>query len=45
MVAKSLYNQNLVLKKIQTLEKGTGNLIQGTSNILREQGEKNELAK
>lgn len=40
MVAKSLYNQNLVLKKIQTLEKGTGNLIQGTSNILREQGEK-----
>ena len=40
MVAKSLYNQNLVLKKIQTLEKGTGNLIQGTGIILKEQGEK-----
>lgn len=40
IVAKSLYNQKLVLNKIQLIQKGTGNLIQATGNLLSEEGEK-----
>jgi len=43
IVAKSLYNQKIVLNKISMLEKGTGNLIQGTANVLKEQSK--EIAK
>ena len=40
MVAKSLYNQKLVLNKISMLEKGTANLIQGTANAVKNQSQK-----
>lgn len=38
MVASALYNQKIVLKKIDLLNKTTNELIEGTSKILKEQG-------
>ncbi|MCL2163422.1 MAG: toxic anion resistance protein [Oscillospiraceae bacterium] len=38
MVAGALYNQKIVLKKIQMLNETTGNLISSTSKMLKEQG-------
>lgn len=38
MVAKSLYNQKLVLKKINTLENGAGNIINSTGVTLKKYG-------
>jgi uncharacterized protein YaaN involved in tellurite resistance len=38
MVAGALYNQKIVLKKIQALNETTNTLIAGTSKMLREQG-------
>jgi uncharacterized protein YaaN involved in tellurite resistance len=38
MVAGALYNQQIVLKKIQMLNETTGNIIAGTSKLLKEQG-------
>jgi len=38
MVASALYNQKIVIKKIQTLNENTENIIQSTSRMLREQG-------
>ncbi len=38
MVASALYNQRIVLKKIQLLNETTNNLISSTSKMLREQG-------
>ena len=43
IVAKSLYNQKLVLNKIKMMEKGTSNLIEGTANAIKNQSE--EIAK
>lgn len=37
-VARSLYNQKLVLNKIHVLENDTGNLIKGTGSALKSQG-------
>ncbi len=37
-VARSLYNQKLVLNKIHVLENDTGNLIKGTGSALKGQG-------
>lgn len=37
-VASALYNQNIVLKKIELLNQTTDNLISGTSRMLKEQG-------
>ena len=37
IVAKSLYNQKIVLNKIKMLEKGTANLIQGTAKVVKEE--------
>ena len=39
VVAKSLFNQKLVLNKIQMIEKGTEGLIKGTAKVLKEDGE------
>ena len=38
MVASALYNQRIVLKKIQLLNETTNNLISSTSQMLKEQG-------
>ncbi|MCL1975126.1 MAG: toxic anion resistance protein [Firmicutes bacterium] len=38
MVASALYNQKIVLKKIQALNETTNNLIGATSRMLKEQG-------
>lgn len=38
MVASALYNQKIVIEKIQTLNENTENIIQSTSRMLREQG-------
>ena len=38
MVAGALYNQKIVLKKIDLLNETTGNLISATSRMLKEQG-------
>ncbi len=38
MVASALYNQRIVLKKIQMLNETTNNLISSTSKMLKEQG-------
>ena len=38
MVASALYNQKIVIKKIQTLNENTEKIIQSTSRMLREQG-------
>jgi uncharacterized protein YaaN involved in tellurite resistance len=38
MVASALYNQRIVLKKIQLLNETTNNLIASTSKMLKEQG-------
>lgn len=38
IVASALYNQKIVLKKIDLLNKTTNNLISGTSKMLKEQG-------
>ena len=38
MVAGALYNQKIVLKKIDLLNETTGNLISSTSRMLKEQG-------
>ncbi len=38
MVASALYNQRVVLNKIQALNETTNNLIAGTSRMLKEQG-------
>jgi uncharacterized protein YaaN involved in tellurite resistance len=38
MVAGSLYNQKIVLKKIQMLNETTNNIISSTSQMLKEQG-------
>jgi len=38
MVASALYNQKVVIKKIQTLNENTEQIIQSTSRMLREQG-------
>lgn len=38
MVASALYNQKIVLKKIQILNETTNNLISSTSKMLKEQG-------
>jgi uncharacterized protein YaaN involved in tellurite resistance len=38
MVASSLYNQKIVIEKIQTLNKTTEEIIESTSRMLREQG-------
>ncbi|MDR3222407.1 MAG: toxic anion resistance protein [Methanobrevibacter sp.] len=40
MVASALYNQKIVLEKIQTLNKTTESIIESTSHMLREQGSK-----
>ena len=40
IVAKSLFNQKLVLNKIQMLERGTEGLLKGTTRVLKEGGEK-----
>ena len=37
-VASSLYNQNIVLEKIEALNKTTNAIIAGTSKMLKEQG-------
>lgn len=37
-VASALYNQKIVLKKIQALNETTNNIISGTSKMLKEQG-------
>ena len=41
IVAKSLYNQRIVLNKIKAVKNETGNVIQGTGNILKSQGIEN----
>lgn len=38
MVAGALYNQRIVLKKIELLNETTGNIISSTSRMLKEQG-------
>lgn len=38
MVASALYNQKIVLKKIQVLNETTNNIISSTSKMLKEQG-------
>ena len=38
IVASALYNQKIVLKKIDLLNKTTNDLISGTSKMLKEQG-------
>jgi uncharacterized protein YaaN involved in tellurite resistance len=38
MVASALYNQRIVLKKIQALNETTNNIINATSKMLKEQG-------
>ena len=38
MVASALYNQKIVIKKIQTLNETTEDIIESTSRMLREQG-------
>lgn len=38
IVASALYNQKIVLKKIEMLNETTNNLISGTSKMLKEQG-------
>jgi uncharacterized protein YaaN involved in tellurite resistance len=38
MVASALYNQKIVIEKIQTLNKNTEQIIESTSRMLREQG-------
>lgn len=38
LVASALYNQKIVLKKIELLNETTNNLISGTSRMLKEQG-------
>lgn len=38
MVASALYNQKIVLKKLEMLNKTTNELISGTSRMLKEQG-------
>jgi uncharacterized protein YaaN involved in tellurite resistance len=38
MVASALYNQKIVLKKVQMLNETTNNLISATSTMLKEQG-------
>lgn len=38
MVASALYNQKIVLKKIEMLNETTNDLISGTSRLLKEQG-------
>ncbi|GAA5818378.1 MAG: toxic anion resistance protein [Methanobrevibacter sp. CfCl-M3] len=38
MLASALYNQKIVLKKIQTLNETTESIIESTSRMLREQG-------
>lgn len=38
MVASALYNQRIVLKKIQALNETTNNIINSTSKMLKEQG-------
>jgi uncharacterized protein YaaN involved in tellurite resistance len=38
MVAGALYNQNIVLQKIEAINKTTSDIIAGTSKMLREQG-------
>jgi len=38
MLASALYNQKIVLKKIQMLNETTNNLIAGTSKMLKDQG-------
>lgn len=38
IVASALYNQKIVLKKIQALNETTNNLISGTAKMLKEQG-------
>lgn len=38
MVASALYNQNIVLKKVQTLNETTSDIISSTSKILKKQG-------
>lgn len=38
IVASALYNQKIVLKKIDILNKTTNDLISGTSKMLKEQG-------
>lgn len=38
MVASALYNQKIVIKKIQTLNETTESIIESTSKMLREQG-------
>ena len=43
MVASALYNQKVVIKKIQALNETTENVIESTSKMLREQG--NEIQK
>ena len=40
MVSKSLYHQNIVLNKIKVLENETGSVIQGTSKVLKNDGNK-----
>lgn len=44
MVASSLYNQKLVLKKIEALDKSADGLIKGTSAMLRQSGAVSQLA-
>jgi uncharacterized protein YaaN involved in tellurite resistance len=38
MVASALYNQKVLLRKIQTLNETTENIIESTSRMLKEQG-------
>jgi uncharacterized protein YaaN involved in tellurite resistance len=38
MVASALYNQKIVLQKIEAINKATSDIISGTSKMLREQG-------
>lgn len=38
MVASALYNQKIVLQKIEALNETTNNIISGTSHMLKEQG-------
>ncbi len=40
MVSKSLYHQNIALNKIKVLENETESIIQGTSKVLKNDGEK-----
>ena len=42
IVAKSLYNQKLVLKKIEMIEKGTSDLFKGTAKSLKSQSKEIE---